>query len=52
MSNSTEKFWIEKKEIDSHKVYEQNKLLKQTLKDAKSIASDKHPKALYTECLQ
>ena len=30
---------------------EENKLLKQTYIDSQSIRSDKHPKALYTECL-
>jgi hypothetical protein len=31
--------------------FEGNKLWKQTFKDAASIATDKHPKALHTECL-
>lgn len=31
--------------------YESNKIFKQTFEDMKSIQSDKHPKALYTECL-
>ena len=30
----------------------QNKLLKQTYADAAEIASRKHPKALYVECLK
>ena len=30
---------------------EENKLLKQTMIDSQAIKSDKHPKALYIECL-
>ena len=36
----------------SHTPDEQNKILKITYEDAKSIASAKHPKALYVECLK
>ena len=32
-------------------MYEGNNFWKQTIKDVKSIASDKHPKDLYTQCM-
>ena len=48
----TERFWQREKKRIAGTPDEQNLLLKQTYIDAKSIASDKHPKALYLECLK
>ena len=48
----TEKFWEQEKARKAGTSDEQNKLLKITYADAKSIASPKHPKALYVECLK
>ena len=50
MSNPEEYWRQEKKRRENHP-YESNKLFKQTYEDMKAIESDKHPKALYTECL-
>ena len=48
----TEKFWQKERANQQENVFEKNKLWKQTKKDAESIASRKHPKALYVECLK
>ena len=48
----TEKFWQQEQARKAGTADEQNKLLKITYADAKSIASAKHPKALYVECLK
>ena len=48
----TEKFWQQEQARIAGTADEQNKLLKITYADAKSIASRKHPKALYVECLK
>ena len=48
----TEEFWQREQLRKSQTPDEQNKILKQTYKDAASIKTDKHPKALYIECLK
>ncbi len=48
----TEKFWQQEQARLAGTPDQQNKLLKVTYEDAKSIASRKHPKALYVECLK
>eukprot|EP00347_Sterkiella_histriomuscorum_P006526 403352429 len=48
----TEEFWQSQKKKHESNPVNVNPLLVQTEKDAKSIASDKHPKALYAECLK
>ena len=48
----TEKFWQQHKARIDETPDRKNKLLKQTYEDAASIASRKHPKYLYVECLR
>lgn len=48
----TEEFWQEEKKKQDQNVFNTNKIWKTTIEDMKSIASDKHPKALYAECLK
>ena len=48
----TEKFWQDHKKRLAGTSDQSNKLLKMTYEDAKSIASAKHPKYLYMECLR
>ena len=51
MSKEGEQFWQEQKTRDDATMIKSNKLWKQTYEDSQSIKSDKHPKALYVECL-
>ncbi|CDW90958.1 UNKNOWN [Stylonychia lemnae] len=48
----TEEFWQEDKKKQESNPFNVNPIMQQTYKDARSIASDKHPKALYAECLK
>ena len=48
----TEEFWQSHKKRLAGTSDEQNRLLKQTYKDAAELAPYKHPKALYVECLK
>lgn len=48
----TEHFWQQEKARQDATPDKQNKILKITYEDAKSLASRKHPKYLYVECLK
>ena len=48
----TEEFWKQEKKKTDNNPYLSDPLWKQTWTDMRSIASDKHPKALYVECLK
>ena len=48
----TEEFWQQEKVRQDSIPNNQNRLLKQTYKDAAELASRKHPKWLYVECLK
>ena len=44
--------WQSNKKKEEDMVFTGNKLWKQTIADVKSIATDKHPKAMYFECMK
>ena len=48
----TEQFWQQHQKRLAGTPDQQNRILKQTYEDAKEIASRKHPKYLYVECLK
>lgn len=48
----TEEFWQEEKKKVAGNPFNENLIWKTTMKDVKDHASDKHPKALYAECLK
>ena len=52
MSNGSEKFWQQHQKRLAGTPEEQNRLLKQTKKDAGEIATRKNPKWFYVECLK
>ena len=52
MSQEGEKFWQDQKKKDDKNYLKENKLWKQTYEDSQSIKSDKHPKAMYFECMK
>ena len=52
MSQDGEQFWKDQKQRYDNSMMGQNKLWNQTYKDSQSIRSDKHPKALYFECMK
>ena len=49
---SGQKFFQDEKEKQKGMVFTGNKLWKQTYEDSQAIRSDKHPKALYVECMK
>ena len=48
----TEDFWQQEKKKQDGNAFNSNLIWKTTMKDVKDLASDKHPKALYAECLK
>ena len=51
MSKEGEQFWQEEKQRTDKNYLQENKLWKQTYKDSQEIRSNKHPKALYHDCM-
>ncbi len=48
----TEEFWQQEKKKQESNPFNSNLIWKTTMQDVKDFASDKHPKALYYECLK